>query len=167
MRRLVIWLLLAVGITWPVMSSPQQQLLGSEAVDVWNHAWGYWYVFEALSSGRLPLSTQLVGAPHGGSLYFIDTLGALWALPITALLGPAVAYNVVMLSRVALAGLCGQLLARGRIQTARQAHRQMVASRFDRAPPARPTVAARAGASFTAAAHMGGCGAGVRAGGQR
>ena len=112
MRRLVIWLLLAVGITWPVMSSPQQQLLGSEAVDVWNHAWGYWYVFEALSSGRLPLSTQLVGAPHGGTLYFIDTLGALWALPITALLGPAVAYNVVMLSRVALAGLCGQLLAR-------------------------------------------------------
>ena len=77
---------------------------------MWNHAWGYWYVYSQLSAGSFPLYTELVGAPEGGSLYFIDTPGAIIAYPITALFGPAVGYNFILLLRVTLAGLGAQLL---------------------------------------------------------
>ncbi len=106
-----VWLTVAAVLTWPVVISPGSVLLGDPRIDVWNHAWGYWFVQNALSEGTLPFVTDLVGAPAGGTLYYIDTPGALWALPITALLGPAVGYNLVLVARVALAGLSGQLLA--------------------------------------------------------
>ena len=110
--RLGIWLLLAAVLTWPVVISPGSVLVGDSRIDVWNHAWGYWFVLTSLADGTLPFATELVGAPQGGTLYYIDTPGALWGLPVTALLGPAVGYNVVLLFRIALAGLSGQILAR-------------------------------------------------------
>lgn len=112
LTRLLVWLLVAAMLTWPVVISPGSVLLGDPRIDVWNHAWGYWFVQRSLAEGILPFATGLVGAPAGGTLYYIDTPGALWALPVTALLGPAVGYNLVLLCRVALAGFSGQLLAR-------------------------------------------------------
>ncbi|MFT5682129.1 MAG: hypothetical protein ACI8RZ_003047 [Myxococcota bacterium] len=109
--RILVWLVVAAVLTWPVVISPSSVLLGDPRIDVWNHAWGYWFVQNALSEGTLPFFTELVGAPEGGTLYYIDTPGALWALPVTALFGPAVDYNLVLLCRVALAGLSGQILA--------------------------------------------------------
>jgi len=87
------------------------RLVGDPHIDVWNHAWGYWFVLDALQNGQLPFSTDLVGAPDGGTLYFIDTPGALLALPVTALFGPAVAYNTILIGRIALAGFAAQGLA--------------------------------------------------------
>ena len=109
--RLGVWLAVAAVVTFPVIFHLSTQLIGDPQIDVWNHAWGYWFVPASLLDGHLPFSTSLVGAPEGGTLYFIDTPGALWALPITALLGPAVGYNVILIARVALAGAAGQLLA--------------------------------------------------------
>ena len=100
-----------MAICWPVSVSPKDMLIGDPEIDVWNHAWGFWYVYKQLITGNGLIHTDLVGAPAGGSLYFIDTPGALAALPITAVFGPAVAYNVVLILRVALAGLAGQMLA--------------------------------------------------------
>lgn len=87
---------------------PHQRLLGDPAIDVWNHAWGYWFVFQSLMSGSLPLETTLIGAPAGGSIYYIDTPGAVIALPFTAIFGPAIGYNFVLLGRLAIAGLATQ-----------------------------------------------------------
>ena len=85
-------------------------LLGDPAIDVLNHAWGYWFVFQSLLSGSLPLETPLIGAPAGGTIYYIDTPGAVIALPFTAVFGPAVGYNIVLLGRLAVTGLASQLL---------------------------------------------------------
>ena len=111
MLRLAFWLVVAAGVTWPASFSLGSVLIGHPDVDVWNHAWGYWFVPHSLASFELPLSTNLIGLPDGGDLYFIDFLGALVGTPVAWVFGPAVAYNGIMLLRVALAGLAGQYLA--------------------------------------------------------
>ena len=65
-------------------------------------------MFQSIISGNLPLETTLIGAPGGGTIYYIDTPGAMIALPITAIFGPAVGYNTVLLGRLAIAGLATQ-----------------------------------------------------------
>ena len=98
-------------VTLPVVGAPASRLVGDGRIDVWNHAWGFHWVATTLAHGTLPWFTTQVGGPDGGVLYFIDLWGALWATPLTLLFGPAVGYNAVMVGRVALAGLGGQLLA--------------------------------------------------------
>ncbi len=109
--RLAVWLVVATVLLAPTSLAPSSWLLGDERIDVWNHAWGYWYVAQSLANGDLPLWTELSGAPAGGALYFIDTPSAVMWTPVTLLAGPAIAYNLAQLTKVALAGLAGQLLA--------------------------------------------------------
>ena len=106
------WFAFAAFICWPIAFTFQSQLIGDPAIDVWNHAWGYWYVFQHLVQFQLPLQTELLGAPSGGSLYFIDTPGAVFSAPLQLIFGPAAAYNLTLLTRVAIAGYGAQLLAR-------------------------------------------------------
>ena len=108
--RLLCWLFFAIALTWPV-AFQSHLLLGDPQIDVWNHAWGYWYVYQSIMDGVFPLDTTLVGAPKGGSLYFIDTPGAFFALPITHFFGPAIAYNSILIIRIALSALGAQMLA--------------------------------------------------------
>ena len=109
-RRVVLraaaWLAVAL-----VVVLPRGGLTGHPDVDVWNHAWGYWWFAEALRHGDLPWRTTLLGAPGGGVLWYIDPIGATAALPLTLTLGPAVAFQAVILARVALAGAATQALA--------------------------------------------------------
>ena len=84
-------------------------LMGDPRIDVWNMlgATGSWRrVLETVNC----LQTDLVGGPDGGVLYFIDTPGALLALPLTWAFGPTLSYNLVLLGRMAMAGLAAQML---------------------------------------------------------
>jgi len=109
--RLLFWILVSMVVTWPASTSMGSLLIGHPDVDVWNHAWGYWFVPHALANFDLPFSTSLIGLPDGGDLYFIDFIGAFVGAPIAWLFGPAVAYNGIMMLRIALAGFAGQSLA--------------------------------------------------------
>ncbi len=109
--RLLGWLLFAVLLTWPVILKLDEVLIGNPDVDVWNHAWGYGWVARALGEGTFPYYTSLLGAPAGGKLYVADLLGALLAAPLTALVGPGPTFNLVLIGRIATAGLAAQLLA--------------------------------------------------------
>jgi hypothetical protein len=109
--RLLFWLAVSMVVTWPASLSPGSLLVGHPDVDVWNHAWGYWFVPHAISNLEFPFSTSLIGIPDGGDLYFIDFIGAILGAPLAWVFGPAVAYNGVMILRIALAGLAGQVLA--------------------------------------------------------
>ena len=110
--RLGIWWLLALALTLPVLLDPTGTLIGDPRIDVWNHAWGYDWVARHLAAGTLPFSTPYLGAPAGGTLWFIDTPGALVALPLTLMAGPALGYNAVLVGRIAWAGFGAQQLAR-------------------------------------------------------
>jgi hypothetical protein len=109
--RLGAWLALAALVLWPMPLTPTTVLVGHPDVDVWNHAWGYWFVSHAIGEGMSPLQTTLLGAPDGGALFFIDFIGALIGTPIAWLFGAAAAYNGVLLLRVALAGMAAQTLS--------------------------------------------------------
>ena len=108
--RFALWFVFATLVCAPTSFQMSTQLIGSEDIDVWNHAWGYWYVADALSNGYFPLKTLLVGAPEGGTLYYIDSLGAFAAAPVTLIFGPAVAYNLTLLIRISLSALAAQYL---------------------------------------------------------
>jgi hypothetical protein len=103
---------LAVLLTWPVLLHPVDRLLGHPGNDTWNHAWGYWWVADELRQGRWPAHTDLLAFPDGGTLYFIDTVQAVAVAPLTLTLGPAFAFNVVMMSGVAFSAFAAWLLAR-------------------------------------------------------
>lgn len=96
------WFAFAAVITAPAWL--RGELLGHPEVDVWNHAWGLWWWADSLAGGDLPWRTALLSHPGGGVLWFADPLGALTALPITWTFGPAVAWNVLLLARIAWAG---------------------------------------------------------------
>lgn len=95
----------------PVLPAPASLALGEGRADVWNHVWGYAFVYEQLMSGSLPTHTTLLGWPEGGSLWFIDTFGALVTLPVQALFGPVAAYNAACALQLWLCGFGAWLLA--------------------------------------------------------
>ena len=75
-------LLLACLLTWPVPISLGTALVGHPGNDTWNHVWGYWWVGEALADGKWPIRADGLQWPHGGTLYFIDTMQAVFSWPI-------------------------------------------------------------------------------------
>lgn len=101
---------LALFLCAPVPFSGE--LIGHPDVDVWNHLWGYWYWLDSFSSGSLPWRTEMLNAPDGGVLYFVDPIGAAASLPFSALFGVPVAYTLVQLLRFALAGIASHLFCR-------------------------------------------------------
>ena len=82
---------LALLLTWPVPLNMNGMLVGHPGNDVWNHVWGYWWVGQALESGEWPIRADGLLWPNGGTLYFIDTMQALFSWPIQLLFGPAFA----------------------------------------------------------------------------
>ncbi len=103
---------LALLASWPMAASPMARLVGHQDVDVWNHAWGPWWFWTCLSQGRLPYRTDLLLAPDGGVLWYIDPIGALAGAPLVPIFGATLAYNAVILSYLALASLGARRLAR-------------------------------------------------------
>lgn len=104
--------LLAVLATWPLAIDPLGGMVGHPGNDVWNHVWGYWWVWDEIRQGRLPLATDLQAFPGSHPLFFIDLFGALWTIPVQAALGPAAAYNASVFACFWAAGLAAWALAR-------------------------------------------------------
>jgi hypothetical protein len=99
------FVLLALVQMMPVLSNPTGLAIGHPNNDVWNHIWGYGFVAQSLASGEWPLHTELMNWPHGGTLWFIDMLGALITLPINLISGPVAAYNAGLLIQWTLCGV--------------------------------------------------------------
>ncbi len=108
---LALFIALACWQVAPVLDAFSTRALGHPGNDVWNHLWGFTYVADALQRGALPLYTDLLIWPTGGSLWFIDTFGALLTLPVNWVAGPVAAYNSSYLFNFALAGAGAYLLA--------------------------------------------------------
>ena len=91
--------------------SPRTLLIGHPGNDNWNHVWGYWWVSEALSNGLWPIDASKLAFPKGGTLYFIDTIQAIFVWPLELLFGATFAFNFVIITQLSICGIGAWLLA--------------------------------------------------------
>ena len=114
--RVAAYAVLAVALTLPLALHPGATVPAGG--DTWVSYWNLWWVGHAVLERHAdPNFCPLVHHPYGASLHFhtLNLLPALVALPVTATLGLAWAYNLLVWAGFALAGLAADRLARSEI----------------------------------------------------
>ena len=97
-----------------VVRSPTKTLVGDEGADKTLYLWSLEWWPRALQRGHNPLDVDVAWLPHGFD-FGLGTAGsglALAAAPLTALAGPILTYNVLILLAPVLAATSAFLLAR-------------------------------------------------------
>ena len=103
---------LGLVVLFPSWQTLGERLIGDEGLDVWSHAWGVRWVFNHLSNGDLPWDVAGLAHPRGGTLWYIDPLGALISLPAQWAGGPVLAHNSIIVVAVLLAAGAAMAFAR-------------------------------------------------------
>jgi hypothetical protein len=115
---LAVYVLLALLVTEPSLLRLASCVIGDPGGDVWKHLWGFWWVREAHVNGLpYPEWTNLLNYPRGGTLFFIDPVGAvsaavlLWPLEpfVSADLSP-LSYNLIVILNLAASAFAAYLL---------------------------------------------------------
>jgi hypothetical protein len=103
-------------LTWPLPLHLRTHLLGGTGGDTGIYIWNLWiFRHELLRHARLPFSTDHVFAYTGGAdfaLHNYTPVAGLLGFPLIGPLGVVGAYNVVMITVIALAGISAFVLAR-------------------------------------------------------
>jgi hypothetical protein len=109
---LLIYLVLSVALTWPLVRDFTTALIGGW--DARHHLWVLWHTKEAILGHEPLFHTSLLYYPYGLTLltHSLGPLMGLLALPFWAW-GPEAAYNGAVLVGFLLTGYCMYLLARG------------------------------------------------------
>ncbi len=116
MKRVVLRLLAYCGLAWVWVMPAQSTVVGGARSDVWNSVWSMWFSQQAVAQGKLPWATELLNAPHGGTVLLPDPLAGMFAVLAVPALGAAGAYTALMLLRLASAGLIAHLFAEDWLQ---------------------------------------------------
>lgn len=118
-----LYLLFAVLMTWPLAADFTGSVAGG-AGDLWQNYWNFWWWKTALLDlGQHPYFSPMIFHPTGAKLIFHthSPFNMLVALPLTASLGPAAAYNFCILLALWISGLGMYLLVRELTSEARGA----------------------------------------------
>ena len=104
--------LLALVLTWPIVTDLNGASLGSEDADGMKHLWTLWWIrHEVLVEHQLPFHTDTVNFPVGMDLYPIEPLNGLLVV-ILGFLPIVAAANIIALLNLTATGLAGALLGR-------------------------------------------------------
>ena len=117
------YLLLAVLMTWPLAADFTGSVAGG-AGDLWQNYWNFWWWKTALFDlGQHPYFSPMIFHPTGAKLIFHthSPFNVITALPLTATLGPAAAYNFCILLGLWISGVGMYLLVRELTSEARGA----------------------------------------------
>lgn len=81
--------------------------------DKWHFIWNFWWFRTALATGQDLFQTQMMFFPEGASLIFhtIDIFDASISLIISSIMGDVFAFNIIIISSLALSGFTAFLLA--------------------------------------------------------
>jgi hypothetical protein len=114
---LLVYTVLAVVLTWPLavqLGAAFPAAPGEGAQDLWQNVWNLWWAGAALRRGVSPFFADTLFYPTGASLLFhpLNLTSGLLAIPLRALGGEVVAYNVLALLSFTLSGYALFLLAR-------------------------------------------------------
>ena len=96
---------LAVVLTWPAAGQLGEVLPGSDRTDTWNSLWSLHVWADQIADGRVPWAIERLNFPEGGTLLISDPLGASLAAPAVWLLGPYVAFTLLVLFQFTFSGL--------------------------------------------------------------
>ena len=110
----LVYLILAIILTWPTFSHPASHLPGDGGDDP-ALAWNLWWIkYALLNAGRDPFQTDYMFYPVGINLafYTLTLLNGLLALPLTLNLGVALASNLHLLFTFVAGGYGVFLLTR-------------------------------------------------------
>ena len=119
---------LTVLVTWPLALNVATAIPGGG--DGWQFYWNLWWTERALVELRTsPFFTTEVHFPHGSALYFhtLNLLPNVLALPVVALFGLTVGYNVIAFAGFALGGYGAYCLAHYLLPDGSAATRQLAA----------------------------------------
>ena len=94
---------IALLVLYPGWLTSGTRLIGDEGLDVWSHAWGIRWIFTSLANGELPWTVDGLTWPRGGTLWYIDPLGALVSIPAQIMSGPILGHNSILFFQVMLA----------------------------------------------------------------
>jgi hypothetical protein len=95
---------LAACTTFPAVARLGVEVPGAARSDLYNSLWSFWLFAQMAGGEGGATHTRLLDFPDGGSILVADPLGALIAWPLAALTGLPVAYTLVVLLQLALAG---------------------------------------------------------------
>lgn len=119
---LAVYLGLALAFTWPMLGdlahavyvSPGSEFFFAGFEDASQNVWNMWWVRYALLRGINPFFTPLLYHPEGAQLYFhtLNITTAVLMLPVQAVAGPVVSYNLALILGMFLTGYAGFLLVR-------------------------------------------------------
>lgn len=110
---LLLYLVLAWALISPWGVPDRPTVPGDPRSDVWKHMWGMWWFWSSLASGQgFPTETSLLGFPGGGSLYNIDPLNSLLAVPLLWVMSLPTAFSILVVVQLALGAWGGWWLAR-------------------------------------------------------
>ena len=107
------YLLLSMGLTWPIILHWNSGLTGY-IEEASRNAWNMWWWRWALEHGQNPFWTPLLFYPEGIQLYVqpLNSTTALLTMPVQMTFGLIAAHNTASLLAFALTGYGGFLLAR-------------------------------------------------------
>ena len=103
---------LTMLVTWPLVLNFATAVPGGG--DSWQFYWNLWWIERALVELQTsPFFTTLVHFPHGSDLYFhtLNLLPSVLVMPVVALFGLAVGYNVIAFAGFVLGGYGAYRLA--------------------------------------------------------
>jgi hypothetical protein len=99
------YLLLACLSTWPAAVRIGTAVPGAGRTDIWNSLWSLWFAQYNFALKGLSLQTTLISFPRGGRLLVADPLAAVLVGPLIPVLGVPVAYTLLVLGQLTLAGI--------------------------------------------------------------
>lgn len=111
LRAFCVFVLLAVIFLLPGSLRLGQALIGYPG-DSFQHAWFLWHFARAARHAQNPYFTNLIFYPNRVNLAWstLDPLASLLALPFSLTIGPVAAYNISLITQLALAGFFAYLL---------------------------------------------------------
>ncbi|MBC8159826.1 MAG: hypothetical protein H7Z42_01290 [Roseiflexaceae bacterium] len=113
-----LYLALGLLITFPLATRLDREIIANApgSVDGYLGIWNIWWTSYAVTNGHNPFATPLLFFPQGLDLFWqtLSLPGALLAVPLTLLVGPLPAYNMLILAGYVLGGYGMFLFARNR-----------------------------------------------------
>jgi hypothetical protein len=109
----VIYVILTLFVTYPAIVRLDSHYIGAGS-DLWIFPWNDWWIRKCLLECRNPFYTTWMFYPEGVSLVYHNFawLNTMVWLPLSPLVGPIAAYNLIFILNLALGGIGMYALAR-------------------------------------------------------